>query len=102
MAQVKPAAVPEPLPEHYPVPEPQAPAVPLPALDASDAAMKEGLAGLLGADAFGRFFRLESLVRHLVVTIDNLPRKTFAMRLSPLKPVGGLIVVSGKDEAIYV
>ena len=103
VAQVKPAPPPEPAPvEHYPVPETAAPASPLPALDASDAPMQEGLTGLLSADAIRRFLLTESLVRHIVVTIDNLPRKTFAQRLSPVKPVGGLMATTGKAENLAV
>jgi len=106
IAQVKPA--PEPAPEHFPVPEikdekeAKAPATPLPALNDSDKAAQEALASLLGNDALRRFFNLEGLVRNIVVTVDNLPRKTFAMRLSPLKPVGGLIATTGKDEAMVM
>ncbi len=108
IAQVKPAPAPEPAPEHFPVPQVQdekeakAPATPLPALNDSDKAAQDALAGLIGADALRRFFNLEGLVRNIVVTVDNLPRKTFAMRLSPLKPVGGLIATTGKDEAMVV
>jgi hypothetical protein len=101
VAQVKPPPAPEPPPaEHYPVPEP--PAATLPALDASDAAMQEAFAGLLGSETLRRFFKLDSLVRHLVVTIDNLPRRHFAQRLSPVKPVGGLMATSGKGEGLVV
>ena len=105
VAQVNPAAVAPPPPEHYPVPEiadAPAPAKPLPALDGSDAAMQEALAGLLGSDALRQFFHLESLVRHIVVTVDNLPRKSFAQRLSPVKPVGGLMATTGKDESLAI
>jgi hypothetical protein len=107
IAQVKPAPVPEPAPaEHYPVPapEPEAapPAKPLPALDESDKDVHEGLAGLLGADAVARFFVPERFIRNIVVTVDNLPRKTFAMRLSPLKPVGGLMATSGKAGSLAI
>ncbi|HEX4944439.1 MAG TPA: DUF3014 domain-containing protein [Usitatibacteraceae bacterium] len=105
VAQVKPAAAPESAPaEHYPVPESAEaePAKPLPALDASDKELQDALAGPLGADALARFFVPERLVRNIVVTIDNLPRRTFAMRLSPLKPVGGLMATTGKDESLAI
>lgn len=102
--EAPPAAPPAP-PQHHPVPEAEStpePAKPLPALEASDAAMQEGLAALLGNETLKRFFHLESLVRHIVVTVDNLPRKTFAQRLSPLKPVGGLMATTGKDESLAI
>jgi hypothetical protein len=104
VAKAQPAPPPEPPPpEHYPAPEAKdesTPAKPLPALDESDAAVGGALAGVLGAEALARYFVPESLVRHIVVTVDNLPRRTFAMRLSPLKPVGGLLATTGKDESL--
>lgn len=99
-----PPAGPAP-PEHFPAPEAKdeaAPATPLPALDDSDGTLLAALAGVLGSEAAGRFLVPESLVRHFVVTVDNLPRKTFAVRLSPLKPVGGLLVTTGKDETLAI
>ena len=106
VATASPAAVAAPPPaEHYPVPEiadASPPAQPLPALDDSDMAMGEALAGLVGRDALARFFRLDSLVRHIVVTVDNLPRKSFAQRLSPVKPVGGQMATTGKDEGLAI
>ncbi|MGE0356402.1 MAG: DUF3014 domain-containing protein [Burkholderiales bacterium] len=105
VAKVTPALAPEPAPEHYPVPEVKdepEPAKPLAKLDESDADVQSALAGLVGAEAFARFFVPASLVRNIVVTIDNLPRKSFAMRLSPLKPVGGLVVTAGRDESLAI
>ena len=51
---------------------------------------------------FGRFFRPEALVRHIVATVDNLPRRTYAQRLSPVNPVGGLLATTGKDEGLVL
>ena len=39
------------------------------------------------------------LARHIVVTIDNLPRKKVAERLKPVKPIAGKFAVSGPDGA---
>ena len=92
---------PPPPPEHHPEPQPEAPAVAaLPTLDDSDKIAGESVAGVIGAQAFARFLVPHRLVRNVVVTIDNLPRRTFAMRLSPLKPVGGLMATTGKDEVL--
>ncbi len=103
VAQVKPAPPPEPPPpEIHPVPEaPKGePAPPLPALDQSDKAAAEALVALVGAGAFERYFVPESLVRHIVVTVDNLPRRSMAMRLAPLKPIGGYAPTTGKDATL--
>jgi len=104
MAKVAPAPAPEP-PAHFPAPEAKdetTPPTPLPALDESDGTLLAALAGILGREAAGRFLVPERLVRNIVVTVDNLPRKTFAMRLSPLKPVGGLLATTGKEASLAI
>jgi hypothetical protein len=107
LAQVAPVPAPERAPakpEHYPAPAAgeEAPAKPLPALDESDGVLLAALAAVIGREAAGRFLVPERLVRNIVVTVDNLPRKSFAMRLSPLKPVGGLLATTGKDESLAI
>ncbi len=102
---VAPAAVEPPVAAparsaHYPVPASPDASKPLPALDASDAALTQALSNLFGAQAFARFFRPEALVRRIVATVDNLPRASYAQRLSPVLPVGGLLVTQGKDERL--
>ena len=100
-----PPPAPPAAPAHFPEPavaEEPAPPKPLPALDESDGPLLAALAGLLGRDAVGRFFVPERLVRNIVVTVDNLPRKSFAMRLSPLKPVGGLLATTGKEASLAI
>ena len=42
----------------------------------------------------------EDVIRRVVVTIDNLPRKTFAARLNPLRPPGGLLRTTGRDATL--
>jgi hypothetical protein len=106
VAKVAPAPAPSPEPPaHFPAPEAKdeaTPPAPLPALDESDGTLLAALAGILGREAAGRFLVPERLVRNIVVTVDNLPRKTFAMRLSPLKPVGGLLATTGKEESLAI
>jgi len=36
-------------------------------------------------------------VRRIVATIDNLPRRKVALRLMPVKPVGGTLLATGGD-----
>jgi hypothetical protein len=73
-----------------------------PTLDESDTAMQEALAGLYGGQAPGQFFYLNDIVRRIVVTVDNLPRKQVASRLSPMKPPGGLLVTRGEAGSLYL
>ena len=68
-------SVAHPLPEASPE---AAAAAPLPALNDSDTSLLESLAQLAGAAAVKDYLQPESVVRHLVVTIDNLPRQKVA------------------------
>ena len=95
---IAPVAPVEPVPQ--PVLESAAP--PLPQLKDSDPVMREALSDLLGADTFKKYFRLDEIVRHIVVTIDNLPRKTAAARLFPTRPVGGKFRTRGEEENLAI
>jgi hypothetical protein len=72
-----------------------APTEPLPSLAESDKPLAEGLAAAIEHDAIARWLIPQDLVRRIVVTVDNLPRKSYAQRLSPLKPVPGAFAVAG-------
>lgn len=63
------------------------PAQPLPVLGDSDAAMWEALAGLLGKKSLTDLFYPDLMIRRIVATIDNLPRKKAPVRMMPVKPV---------------
>lgn len=71
---------------------------PLPALNDSDPEVRESLTGLLGARSVSQFLVPENIVRHVVVTVDNLPRKKVAVDLRPVKSTpGGTVTVSQGD-----
>jgi len=97
-----PAAAPEAPRIQHPVPEPPASAAPLPSLAESDTLAKETIAGLFGAGAFAQFFNTDAMVRRFVVTVDNLPRKTTAARLMPVKPVPGAFTVAGSNGSFDI
>lgn len=95
----------EPLPPVLPAepeikhPVPQMPAEkPLPALDTSDSTMKNSLAELLPDSSLVKLPVLKDFVRRVVATIDNLPRRSTAPRLWPLKPAPGHFKVGGSEE----
>src|SRR5690348_17140138 len=68
--------------DHFPVPEnAAADQKPLPTLEQSDGPAREALGGLVEPSLLERWLEPKDLVRHLVVTIDNLPRKKVAMQL---------------------
>ena len=85
-------------------------AQPLPALGESDAAMAETLAELLGGKSSMESLYPDLMIRRIVATIDNLPRKKAPMRMMPVKPVpqpfaragaGGNMVISPGNSTRY-
>ena len=74
----------------------------LPALDQSDTAIWAALAALFGETPLKNVFQPQEIVRHIVVTVDNLPRKTLATRLLPTKPVAGGFRVAGQAENLAI
>ena len=76
----------------YPVPEAQT--AQLPSLDSSDQTLRDALVNYFGRQSVQQLFGLDNIVRHMVVTVDNLPRETVATRLLPTKPVRGAFLVS--------
>jgi Protein of unknown function (DUF3014) len=71
----------------------------LPLLDDSDGAAQNALADLIGQKSVEQFVVTKDLVRHIVVTIDNLSEQKVAERLRPVQPVAGKFAVAGTEEA---
>jgi hypothetical protein len=82
----------------HPIPSTGADSAALPALNQSDQIVRDSLAGLLGQRPVEQFFVPENIVRHIVVTIDNLPRKKVAADLRPIKPTAGETVVVNQGD----
>jgi hypothetical protein len=76
----------------HPLPEVPAGA-PLPSLAESDGAFVAALAAALGPPGFGQWLGPQDPIRRIVVTVDNLPRKTVPQRMLPWKPVPGAFAV---------
>ena len=99
-----PAAAPAPAPAaapaspgiENPVPPPSAAQTPLPPLNVSDPAIKDALGEALGNDAM-HYLVPESIVRHLVVTIDNLPRQKAPAAKRPVVSPGGPFLAEGDE-----
>jgi hypothetical protein len=85
-------------PPRYPVATPPAPE-PLPKLDESDASALGALGGLIGKEPAAKFVAPESLVRHLVVSIDNSTTPNLPERVRPVKPVSGRFITSGSEDS---
>ena len=105
--QPAPAAKTEPAPApraeaqpaiQHPLPEPEA-AKSLPTLENSDSMMRESLAELLGRKAFDDTVVPNGLIRRIVASVDNLPRRTAPRRVMPLHPVPGRFMTAGVGGA---
>jgi len=70
---------------------------PLPTLGDSDPVMREALVGVAGQDAVAQFLVPENIVRHLVVTIDNLPRQKVPAAKRPTVAVPGTFMAVGDE-----
>jgi hypothetical protein len=100
---VVPAAAPAPV-----SPEPQishpiaadnaAASAALPALNDSDPVAHDSLVGVLGRHAVEQFLVPQNIVRHLVATVDNLPRRKLAAELRPVKPTPGQTASATQGE----
>ncbi|MFQ6024375.1 MAG: DUF3014 domain-containing protein [Acidiferrobacterales bacterium] len=77
-------------------------AKPLPPLNESDEATQDALSGLFGRKSVQEFFRLEDIVRRLVVTIDNLPRRQVPLRYMPVKPTVPRFLSTGEEENVFI
>jgi hypothetical protein len=99
-AETPPVVEPPPPTIAHPIPEDTSQVAPLPELNASDASMLESLTGLFGAQALDQFLVPQDVIRHIVATIDNLPNRKVAQRLSPMKAVPGKFLTRGNDNAI--
>ena len=70
----------------------------LPSLNQSDQVVRDSLAGLMGQKPIEQFLVPENIVRHIVVTVDNLPRKKAAVDLRPVKPTQGEALVATQGD----
>ena len=82
----------------HPLPgESTAPAA-LPALNNSDQVVRDSLVGVLGRNPVEQFLVPQNIVRHIVVTVDNLPRHKVAADLRPVKPTPGQALTATQGE----
>lgn len=97
-APSQPAVVPEEPAVRHPLPTSEK-QEPLPSLEESDQPVQSALAELIGKEPVERFLIPESLIRHIVVSVDNLSEQKVAERIRPVKPTPGRFAVAGSEES---
>jgi Protein of unknown function (DUF3014) len=97
-----PPAAPAPAPAteesiEHPVPSQADVKAPLPDLNDSDKPIGDALREAAGTTPVAQYLVPESVIRHLVVTVDNLPRQKVAVDRRPITPVPGNFLVNGDE-----
>jgi hypothetical protein len=75
---------------------------PAPALDQSDDTFHAALTGLPGAQPLEKLLVPENIIRHIVVTVDNLSKKKVAVNQRPLKPTGGQFMTLSNGDQVTI
>jgi hypothetical protein len=70
----------------------------LPALNDSDPVVRDSLVGVFGRAPIEQFLVPQNIVRHIVVTVDNLPRHKVNVELRPVKPTNGQAVTATQGQ----
>jgi hypothetical protein len=70
---------------------------PLPELNDSDKAMSDALGAAAGSAAVASYLVPESIIRHIVVTIDNMPRQKVTVEKRPIAPAPGTFAATGDE-----
>ena len=83
-------------------PSPEEDGKPLPQLAESDEPALAAAQRLVGRESLERYLYLDSLMRRVVVTIDNLPRKQVPERYRLTKPIPGRFVITEDREATFL
>ena len=70
---------------------------PLPELNDSDKAIIDALGNAAAGVALAQYLVPESVIRHIVVTVDNLPRQKVAVDKRPVTPTTGVFIADGDE-----
>ncbi|HTV79689.1 MAG TPA: DUF3014 domain-containing protein [Steroidobacteraceae bacterium] len=107
VTQIQPESAPTVVPGaptiEHPVPVGSGPeSAPAPALDQSDQAFRDALNGVPGAQSLDKLLVPENIIRHIVVTADNLSKKKVAVDQRPLKPTGGEFLTTSNGNQLTI
>jgi len=101
-APTPPAPAPSKEPEiRFPVPQEQQ-EQPLPSLNESDSTITQALSKLWNGQSLEQVLHVQDLIRHVVATVDGLPRKKLPVRIRPTKPAAGQFLVSRSDDSVTI
>lgn len=96
---------PEPPEQTTPATDSAGPTPELPSLQDSDVPVQDAVDNIFGMPDLETLFNFDGLVRRLVVTIDNLPRRRLSLKHLPVQTAPGQFLVApadaGQDE-VYV
>lgn len=82
----------------HPVPaSPEGAATALPDLNDSDKAITDALGDAASGQTLAQYLVPESVIRHIVVTVDNLPRQKITVDKRPVTPASGAFVADGDE-----
>lgn len=82
------------------VPPPEEP--PLPRLANSDSFMLDSLTSLIGDKNLVSLLNTKNILRNIVATVDNLPRRKISKNVLPIKQAAGKFVTEGKDDILVI
>ncbi len=96
-----PAATPAAPAIQHPIPAAgaQGASTTLPPLDGSDPTVIDALTQLIGQPAVSSLLVPKAIIRHIVVTVDNLPRAKVAANLRPIQATPGRTIVDQQGGA---
>ncbi len=97
-APIPPAAPAEPGIQN-PLPPAAEPGEPLPPMAESDAPLRSKLAELFGEPAIASWLVPDSVIRNVVATVDNLPRRKSPDKVRPIKTVPGQFTAARQGAA---
>lgn len=96
---VAPAVV-GPPPILYPIEPTPTTDEPLPTVQDSDKALGQAISGVVGASSWKSLFIPDLLIRHIVATVDNLPRQEAPSKMWPLQPAESWIKTKRTDSSL--
>jgi hypothetical protein len=75
---------------------------PMPELDDSDIVARDTIEAILNGDTFLNLLVPRAIIRHIVATVDNLPRKSVAIPILPLHPAPEVFATAKDAHGLWI